>query len=834
MKRLAALAITLTIIAANMPLSKADWTWAKIIDSVETQVAPEATYSKFDAENGAGRQSVNALEFNPLNEYTRLRAGKTYGKVYGVQTVSAIANSMEKTFPGQVVAAVNGDYFDLGYGAPFGVYVDEGEILSSPPNYYCAFGIKNDGTPFIIKHGAILDRAVYINDKPYTLTGINNRHKDLNSFIAYLESYAETTKTGSDTYEVVCDILSGEPRHGETLVLRVADLRDGIGNTPIGAGRLVLSAKGSYIDTLKTLVIGQEIKLWLKFNDFWSDVRFAVGGNSVILKDREIYDVPDTSKQPRTVVGIKADGNVVFATIDGRQSGVSEGVSMRQAAEMLRDMGCVDALNLDGGGSTAFVLRPPGETSRKLVNIPSGGTERQVANALVLLNTAEAEYADRLIVNPYGRKVLTGGRYTYKVTGAVDENFQPVPLETGSFYWTCDTDLAEITQEGVLTPRTPGFVTVTADDGYIYGSTVTEIVSDITGIKSSVDSLSVLPGAIVDIPVTAYRGKQKIESTPEAFDWAVTNDAGSFIEPGKFKAADTAINGEIIVSFNDISLAIPIETYKEPALITDFETDSVSFTGVGVASKMPPAWKFETDRDYIMFGNRTLKMYYNFLNTQTDVGSYLMVNNENPLMLNEYPKKLGMWVYGDGSGVHLRSILEDIDKKQATVVYTDINGINWKGWKYVEAAVPAYLRLPIFVKVPVYLASNGDNRTHGSLYFDNLRAVFSKVSGEDYEAPALVKAWPDSGMIISTRLPAIGVILTDNSKTSNDAGIDPASIELIVNGYTCKDAVYNPETGKISYQVKNKLKNGWHSLKVRARDRFGNPFVREWYFIVRV
>ena len=176
MKRLAALAITLTIIAANMPLSKADWTWAKIIDSVETQVAPEATYSKFDAENGAGRQSVNALEFNPLNEYTRLRAGKTYGKVYGVQTVSAIANSMEKTFPGQVVAAVNGDYFDLGYGAPFGVYVDEGEILSSPPNYYCAFGIKNDGTPFIIKHGAILDKWCISMTSP-TLTGINNRHR---------------------------------------------------------------------------------------------------------------------------------------------------------------------------------------------------------------------------------------------------------------------------------------------------------------------------------------------------------------------------------------------------------------------------------------------------------------------------------------------------------------------------------------------------------------------------------------------------------------------------------------------------------------------------------
>lgn len=822
------------IIVSILPVSGASWSWGKLIDSKESVVAPETSYNRYEAENTAGMQSINVLTFNPQNAYTRLRAGKTYGKVYGVQTVSGIASTMDTAFPGQVVAAINGDFFDLGYGAPFGVFVDEGEILSSPPNYYSAFGIKNDGTPFIIKHGAILDRALQIDGKHHTLTGINNRHRDTNSLIVYTSTYSDSTRTDSDTYEVVCDVISGEPRHDETMQVRVSDLRDGVGNTPLAPGKLVISARGSYTDLLKSLQIGQEIGIWFRFTDFWSDVSFAIGGNTVLLKDGEIQDTSDNNRQPRTVIGIKTDGSVALATFDGRSRGTAEGVTYRQAAEMMRDLGCVDVMNLDGGGSTTFVLRPAGESARRLMNTPSGGTQRQVANALVLLNTAPVGMPDKLIIPEHDRKVLAGGRYTYTVSGAVDKNYQPVTVN-GGFYWSCDPYYGAISENGVLNPHTPGYISVEAANGYISGKTVTEIVADITELRSPVTSISLEPGAEIDIPVSAFRGKQKIESTSEAFDWAVTNDAGSFIQPGKFKAADGVINGEIIISFNDISLRIPIENSKKPELISDFESDTIRFIPVGVSTKVSPAWKYETDKDYIMFGNRTLKIYYNFLNTTGDVGSYLMTDpeSEKPLILNVLPNKLGMWVYGDGSGILLRSILEDSDKKQAAIVYTDSNGISWNGWKYVEANVPSYLKLPITVKAPIYLVSNGEKRTHGSLFFDNLRSVFTPVAGEDYEAPTLVKAWPDSGNIISTRLPAIGVILTDNMKTDIDAGIDPGSIELIVNGYTCTDAVYNAETGKISYQVKYNLKNGWHSLKVRARDRFGNPFVREWFFIVR-
>ena len=73
----------------------------------------------------------------------------------------------------------------------------------------------------------------------------------------------------------------------------------------------------------------------------------------------------DPAVHPRTVVGTKADGSVVLFEVDGRQPGFSEGLNYIELGEMPLELGVVNALNLDGGGSATFVARLPGETERK-------------------------------------------------------------------------------------------------------------------------------------------------------------------------------------------------------------------------------------------------------------------------------------------------------------------------------------------------------------------------------------------------------------------------------------------------------------------------------------
>ncbi|MFJ5216694.1 phosphodiester glycosidase family protein [Streptomyces sp. NPDC088354] len=82
-------------------------------------------------------------------------------------------------------------------------------------------------------------------------------------------------------------------------------------------------------------------------------------------------------RQPRTLAGIDRHGRLLLATVDGRQPGVSEGFTLGEAARFMRSLGAVQALNLDGGGSTAMTVKGA------LVNVTSDATgERAVGDTI--------------------------------------------------------------------------------------------------------------------------------------------------------------------------------------------------------------------------------------------------------------------------------------------------------------------------------------------------------------------------------------------------------------------------------------------------------------------
>jgi len=72
----------------------------------------------------------------------------------------------------------------------------------------------------------------------------------------------------------------------------------------------------------------------------------------------------------------------VILVVDGRNPGVSEGMTLAELAEEFVRLGCFTAMNLDGGGSTSMVMRDPNADNWKILNRPSDGKERPVANVL--------------------------------------------------------------------------------------------------------------------------------------------------------------------------------------------------------------------------------------------------------------------------------------------------------------------------------------------------------------------------------------------------------------------------------------------------------------------
>ncbi|MDR3459199.1 MAG: phosphodiester glycosidase family protein [Verrucomicrobiae bacterium] len=107
----------------------------------------------------------------------------------------------------------------------------------------------------------------------------------------------------------------------------------------------------------------------------------VIGGNVMLVKDGAIVSHKSTARHPRTVAGLDATGGkLILLLVDGRKPGVAIGMTYdEEAAEMLR-LGCRQAFNLDGGGSSVMAVRAAGQL--KILNEPTDGRERSVGNVL--------------------------------------------------------------------------------------------------------------------------------------------------------------------------------------------------------------------------------------------------------------------------------------------------------------------------------------------------------------------------------------------------------------------------------------------------------------------
>jgi len=109
----------------------------------------------------------------------------------------------------------------------------------------------------------------------------------------------------------------------------------------------------------------------------------VVGGNALLVHDGAAVPYKNKTRHPRTVVGLDATGTkMTILVVDGRKSGVALGMDYDElAVEMLR-LGCTEAVNLDGGGSSVMAVRDAETRKMKILNEPTDGHERAVANVL--------------------------------------------------------------------------------------------------------------------------------------------------------------------------------------------------------------------------------------------------------------------------------------------------------------------------------------------------------------------------------------------------------------------------------------------------------------------
>ncbi|OQP44467.1 hypothetical protein A4H97_08815 [Niastella yeongjuensis] len=110
----------------------------------------------------------------------------------------------------------------------------------------------------------------------------------------------------------------------------------------------------------------------------------AAGGGVYLVKN--YLPVPQTIKaiHPRTAAGITDKQVIWFVVVDGRNAAYSNGIDYRELGLFMQALGVKDAINLDGGGSSTFLIRNPNNHELEVRNKPSDGGERPLSNGWVI------------------------------------------------------------------------------------------------------------------------------------------------------------------------------------------------------------------------------------------------------------------------------------------------------------------------------------------------------------------------------------------------------------------------------------------------------------------
>jgi exopolysaccharide biosynthesis protein len=114
-----------------------------------------------------------------------------------------------------------------------------------------------------------------------------------------------------------------------------------------------------------------------------TNMNAVISGNTMLIKNGVVVPHENKLRHPRTAVGLdEKRKRLVLLVVDGRKPGVARGMNYDELAEEMLRLGCRDAFNLDGGGSSVMAVRDKSAGSMKILNEPTDGRERAVANVL--------------------------------------------------------------------------------------------------------------------------------------------------------------------------------------------------------------------------------------------------------------------------------------------------------------------------------------------------------------------------------------------------------------------------------------------------------------------
>ncbi len=369
----------------------------RLVRSVEE--APGLVRDVYRVMADSGPSDVQVLRFRLDDPRLALKTELANGVVPGKETVPDL---LQRLGPG-AIAGVNANFSNPACeptsptGDPCGLLLRDGLLVSEDvangsvwQGAFAVFPPLTRSKPWEVGRPGFHGELLLPDGRSVPIHGVD-RQPRRSEVVAFNRAYDATTGTPPGTLELVLTGLRLGARTDSTALVTSVS-RDG--NSSIPAASTVLAAASSAAGPLGGVQVGDRLQVRVFATPpEWGLAMQAVAAGPLVLRG----GVPSRPEEwrsegfalahnnfahPRTVVGATADGEALLVTVDGRRAG-SRGMTTVEIAHLMQHLRAVDAVMMDGGGSTTMAVR--GRT----VNVPCTGPgdcgrARPVAAALVV------------------------------------------------------------------------------------------------------------------------------------------------------------------------------------------------------------------------------------------------------------------------------------------------------------------------------------------------------------------------------------------------------------------------------------------------------------------
>jgi exopolysaccharide biosynthesis protein len=640
-------------------------------------VAPGVRRATYRLQTSDGPLVVNVVAIDPHEPTVRFGAVVASDRMISAgETVSSMARRSG------AVAGVNADYFDIGNtNQPLNAVVRDGALLRTPSKrivldvrtdrsvHFETFGFAGD-----VRYGGTTLPLTSVNEWP-PQGGVG----------LLTPAYGALKAVPGIT---LAELVPADPVHVADKLpgtYRVASAGDATAQNVAGT----LLAFGPAAKALAAPpATGDSVVVSAQTTPPLDTVQCAVGGGPLLLANGVPVDDPNAPAPEETDVrfpvsgaALTASGEVLLASVDGRQPSLSLGVTRPEFAELLQAFGATSAMAFDSGGSATLVARILGERDAAVLNSPSDGVERAVADGLFVYSDAPVGRPAQLVVRPSPVVALPRASIpiSLALVDAAGHALGSVHLPKGNVIRTGDASSVVTLKARGVTARVP-----------------VDVVPRLARLDIEPAVRNPDPGTLVPFSATGFDDDGRVVAVDGAVRWSA--DRGRFVAPGRYRAS--ARDARIVAFAGGTQASFALRVGRRTEAFALF--DSARAGAWHFASAPPGAARTLA----FPAGAEEMQVPYDFSGTSR--AAYA----NGDFALPGEPLAFSVEIDGARSGVGVRALF--VNRFGERRALTLARAIDWDGWQMRTVDIPPDLNAPVRLESLYVVDSLANNATRAS------------------------------------------------------------------------------------------------------------------------